>query len=104
MKNITLSIDEDVLAKVRLIAAEKNTTVNGLVREHLNLIADHNDRAKTARARLIELAEKSTFDPGTDWVWDREASYDGRSVSGHERTSLRGDEPTKRKAKETKSR
>ena len=35
MKNITLSIEEDVLAAVRKYAASRNTTVNGLVRDYL---------------------------------------------------------------------
>ena len=35
MKNITLAVDEDVLDRVRVIAAERKTTVNGLVREYL---------------------------------------------------------------------
>ena len=31
MKNITLAIDEEILDKVRIVAAEKKTTVNALV-------------------------------------------------------------------------
>ena len=46
MKNITLAIDEDVLAKVRRLAAAKDTTVNGLVRQHLTHLAEQDDRAK----------------------------------------------------------
>ena len=32
MKNITLAIDEEILDKVRIVAAEKRTTVNAMVR------------------------------------------------------------------------
>ena len=39
MKNITLSVEEDVLAPVRKYAASRNTTVNGLVRDYLGKLA-----------------------------------------------------------------
>ena len=42
VKNITLIVDEDVLAAVR----ERNSTVNALVREYLAGLAAHEDRAK----------------------------------------------------------
>lgn len=59
MRNITLSVDEHVLAVVRRQAAERNETVNSLVREYLNTLAMHEDRASKARARLIELSRES---------------------------------------------
>ena len=46
MKNITLSVDENVLAAVRCHAAERNSTVNALVRDFLAGLAAHEDRAK----------------------------------------------------------
>ncbi len=75
VKNITLSVDEDVLATVRRVAAERNSTVNGLVREYLKNIAEHEDRAKKARARLLELASKSRARMG-EKTWSREDLYD----------------------------
>ena len=59
MKNITLSVDENILATVRRHAAERNSTVNALVREYLTNLAAHQDRAKRARARLRELTAQS---------------------------------------------
>ncbi|MCC6588149.1 MAG: MerR family transcriptional regulator [Bryobacterales bacterium] len=59
MKNITLSVDEEVLTAVRRHAAERNSTVNRLVREFFASIATQNDRARHARSRLRELSEKS---------------------------------------------
>jgi hypothetical protein len=50
MKNITLSIDEDVLAAVRRHAAERNSTINAFVRDYLTNLAAHEDRANRARA------------------------------------------------------
>ena len=59
MKNITLSVDEDVLAEARREAAERNSTVNALVREYLTSLAAHRDRARHARARLLQLSKAS---------------------------------------------
>ena len=46
MKNIPLSVDENVLAIVRRHAAEHNSTVNALVREYFTGLAQHEDRAR----------------------------------------------------------
>lgn len=59
MKNITLSVDENVLATVRRHAAERNSTVNALVREYLAGLPAHEDRAKRERR-----FGKKTWDPG----------------------------------------
>ena len=58
-KNITLSVDEKILATVRRRAAEQNSTVNALVRDFLTNLAEQEDRAGRARARLRELSEQS---------------------------------------------
>ena len=71
MKNITLSIDEKVLATVRLYAAERNKTVNGLVREYLTGIAEREQRARQARRRLRELSDHSSARIGAV-KWRRE--------------------------------
>ena len=71
MKNITLSVDERVLAEVRRHAAEQNSTVNALVREYLTNIAAHRDRATRARARLRQLSRQSQGRLGKK-SWTRE--------------------------------
>ena len=59
MKNITLSVDEKVLAAVRRVAAENGTSINAIVREHLSRLAEHAGRATQARRRLRELSQAS---------------------------------------------
>ena len=75
MKNITLSVDEDVLAAVRRHAAEHNATVNSLVRDYLTNLAAHQDRAKHARARLRQLTKESRGRLGKK-TWSREDLHD----------------------------
>ncbi len=75
MKNITLSVDEKVLAAARRYAAEHDTTVNGLVREFLTQIAGSADRARSARARIRDLSRRSPARLGAI-TWKREDLHD----------------------------
>jgi hypothetical protein len=75
MKNITLSVDDEVLAAVRRVAAERNSTVNALVREYLGNLAAHDDRAKRARVRLRELSQRSHGRLGKK-TWSREELHE----------------------------
>jgi hypothetical protein len=59
MKNITLSVDEDVLAAVRKHAAERNCSVNSLVRDYLTSLAARDNRVNVARSRMRRLSERS---------------------------------------------
>jgi Family of unknown function (DUF6364) len=72
---ITLSVDESVLAAVRRYAAERNLTVNTLIREYLTNLAKHEGRANRARARLRQMAEESQGQLGRK-TWSREELHD----------------------------
>jgi len=75
MKNITLSVDDEVLALARRYAAERKTTVNALVREHLTRMAQHADRAARARKRIRELSEQSKAQMGSAEI-ERDALHE----------------------------
>lgn len=75
MRNITLSVDDDVLAAVRRLAGEQNSTVNALVRAYLENLAAHEDGAKRARARLRQLSKQSHGRLGRK-TWTREELHD----------------------------
>lgn len=75
MKNITLAVDEKTLDAVRIYAAERNTTVNAIVRAELERIASQEDRTARARRRLKELMEKSTAEMGPI-TWTRDELYE----------------------------
>lgn len=70
MKNITLSIDDQVLLAARRYAAARNSSVNALVREYLTVIARREDRAAKARQRIRELSERTEAQLGTQ-SWTR---------------------------------
>jgi len=50
--NITISLDDDLVKEVRKIAAERDTTLTGLVREYLkDLAAEHERTGRKRRER-----------------------------------------------------
>ena len=76
MKNITLAIEESVLDEVRVIAAKRGTSVNGLVREFLQQISDDGKRVRRALLELRAMSETSPARLGPDYKFDREATYE----------------------------
>ena len=70
-KNITLAIDEDLLAKVRVLAAMKRTSVNEMVREFLTKLVEQERTRDEAREALLRLMETSEGRLG-DWRPSRE--------------------------------
>ncbi len=46
MSNITMTLDDEVIKKVKIIAVEKNTTLTGLVRDYLTKMAKREDQRK----------------------------------------------------------
>lgn len=71
MKNITLSVDDAVLAAVRRHAAERDSSVNALVRDYLTALAGHHDRARRARAMLRQMSKRTQGRLGKK-TWSRE--------------------------------
>ena len=75
MKNLTLALDETLLNNVRFIAANKKTTVNNLVREFLQRIAQQESRAEDAMRELARMSDKTNAKLGPI-TWKREELYD----------------------------
>ena len=75
MKNITLTVDDNVLGEVRRYAARHNTSVNALVREHLARIASNENRARAAMRELREMSDRSDAEVGPV-TWARSELYD----------------------------
>lgn len=75
MKNITFAIQEDILESARIVAAERKTTVNGLVRDYLTQVARQKTRAKEAMAELRRMSEISEARLGPEYKFDRDSLY-----------------------------
>ena len=76
MTNITLSVDESVIKKVRKIAIDQDTTMTAMIRDFLSLIAD---RESSERERKIAGLENSFKNLERDMKrrsWTREDLYE----------------------------
>jgi hypothetical protein len=76
MKNITLAIEDDILERARIVAAEKRTTVNAMVREFLAEVVGKDERREKARAALLELMRNSRGSMRRDFKFDRGQSHE----------------------------
>ena len=65
-KNLTLSIDADLLDKVRVLAAMKRTSVNALVRGFLSDLVTREQSRDEARLALLKLMDEKSGDLGED--------------------------------------
>ena len=75
-KNITLAIDEDLLDKVRVLAALKRTSVNEMVREFLKRSVEQEKEHDEVTEELLRLSQNSEARMG-DWRPGRADTYSG---------------------------
>lgn len=75
-RNLTLAIDDDLLDKVRVLAAMKRTSVNEMVRGFLTRIVEQEVEHDEATQELLKLIDESEGDMG-DWQPSREETYSG---------------------------
>jgi antitoxin component of RelBE/YafQ-DinJ toxin-antitoxin module len=78
-KNITLSVDEDVLQRARVVAASRRTSVSELVRGFLKSLTETAEQPverDEAREALLKLIDESEGRMG-DWRPSRAETYSG---------------------------
>jgi len=75
-RNLTLAIDDDLLDKVRVLAAMKRTSVNEMVRGFLTRLVEQEAEHDEATEALLKLARESKGRMG-DWRFSREETYSG---------------------------
>ena len=76
MSNITLSVDDEIIGKVRKIAIDKNTTLTQMVRSFLTSVAA---RDTAQRMRAVRQLERSFDEFSRDMGkrdWSREDLYE----------------------------
>lgn len=76
MKNITVSVDEDLYHLARVKAAEKRSSVSRLVAEFLEQLVNEEKPYQQAREEMACLFEKNTGGPYVKKV-TREEMYEG---------------------------
>ena len=76
-RNLTLTVDEDLLRAARKVALDRNTSVNELVRQYLTGLVNERDRGRDAVERLNELFRTTRFRIGKK-TWTREDLHERR--------------------------
>jgi hypothetical protein len=59
MKNVTIALDEGLLREARRIAADRSTSLNAMIREFLQELAERESKAAMARKTIVELCRGS---------------------------------------------
>jgi hypothetical protein len=77
-KNLTLAIDEDLLAQMRIVAAKRRTSVNVLVRDYFKQMVVQDSGVDIIADELVRLSNESTAELG-DWRPSREDTYSGEA-------------------------
>lgn len=76
MSNITLSVDDELIKKVRKIAIDKNTTLTQMIRDYLKSVAERDAAHKEILCNKLEKSfERYSRDMGKR-TWTREDLYD----------------------------
>ena len=76
MPNITLSVDEDVIKKVRKIAVDKNTTLTAMVRDFLTSVANLDSQNRKASIRRLRASFQTMSRDMGKRRWNREDLYE----------------------------
>jgi metal-responsive CopG/Arc/MetJ family transcriptional regulator len=75
MKNVTIALDESLLREARRIAAERSTTLNAMIREYLQELAERESQAVQARLRIAELCRETRAEIGPR-TWTRDELHE----------------------------
>jgi hypothetical protein len=70
-RNLTLTLDEDLLRAARKVAIDRNTSVNQMVRDYLERVVRETDQRQTALVRLDEIFRTERIEVGRR-TWKRQ--------------------------------
>jgi DNA-directed RNA polymerase subunit F len=76
MPNITLSVDEEIIKKVRKIAIDKNTTLTAMVREYLTSVSTRDAQKKNEAIKKLQKSFKTISRDMGRRKWTRETLYE----------------------------
>lgn len=76
MPNITLSVDEDIVKKVRKIAIDKNTTLTAMIREFLYSVAARDTQLKNGAVSKLKRSFKTISRDMGSKKWSRQDLYE----------------------------
>ena len=74
-RNITLSIEKEIIRKGKVIAAQKDTSVSKMLSDHLKRIIEKEEQYEAAMRSALQSLEKG-FHLGGRINWTREDLYE----------------------------
>lgn len=77
MANLTITIDDDLLRRARVRAAQLDTSVNAVLREYLKTWTGDDDARARALRSLIQQARRSKSGSGGR-IWTRDELHERR--------------------------
>jgi Family of unknown function (DUF6364) len=69
-RNLTVQLDEETIRQAKILAAERGTSVSGLVARELEQLVARNARYEEAMRRAFELMTESVPRGGRTWRRD----------------------------------
>jgi len=76
MSNITLSVDDEIIKKVRKIAIDKNTTLTAMVRNFLISVANRDAQQKNEVIKKLRKSFKTLSRDMGQRKWTRETLHE----------------------------
>ena len=76
MSNITLSVDDEIIKKVRKIAIDRNTTLTAMVRDFLTSVATRDAQKKNEAIRKLRRSFNTISRDMGRRKWTREALHE----------------------------
>ena len=89
MPNVTLVMDDELLALARGFAKSEGTTLNALIRKLVADAIEQKAQREIARARLLDHMETSTAKIPKGYKFNRAELYESESIPGHKHTGVR---------------
>jgi predicted transcriptional regulator len=76
VRNVTFSLPVELLRRAKVLAAERDISLNALVKDALGQVVDRSGEYREAGERLLLRSDEGLFDMSEDRAWTRAELYD----------------------------
>jgi len=79
-QNVTLSIEKEIIKKVKVVAARKVTSISKMLTDLLKSLVENDERYEAAKRSAFQLLKKG-LPLGGKITWKREDLYESKTLS-----------------------